>query len=128
MQDPVSRDTLLRAMAPVIKSARQRLGLSQERLAECVALTTEYMARIERGRALPSLETFVFLADALGVSADELLGTMDIEQQPARDPTTGAEPELARLAMSIMSLDRLGRVAVLAVLRALEAHARRRTE
>jgi transcriptional regulator with XRE-family HTH domain len=128
MKDPVSRETLLQAMAPAIKRARTRLGLTQDSLAEHMALTTEFMGRIERGRALPSLETFVSLLDMLGVSADELLGTVHVAQQPPLDPLVDTRPDLAKLAMRIMDLERLGRAAVVAVLRAMEARAARDTD
>lgn len=56
-----------------IKAAREARGLTQEALAGIVDLSTTHMSVIERGIKSPRLETFVALANALDVSADDLL-------------------------------------------------------
>ena len=47
--------------------------LRQEDLAEKADLSTNYIGAIERGEKIPSLETFVLIINALGVSADMIL-------------------------------------------------------
>ena len=56
-----------------VKDARTSKGYTQERLAECIDLSTTHISNIENGNAIPSLKTFVDIANALSVSADPLL-------------------------------------------------------
>ena len=52
---------------------RLRNNLSQEELAQKVQISRVHIGNLERGEKLPSMEAFVNLANALNVSADELL-------------------------------------------------------
>ena len=63
----------LKAVGRRFKAARERKHLTQEQLAEIVDLSPMHVSVIERGVKPPKLETFVALANALEVSADELL-------------------------------------------------------
>lgn len=56
-----------------IRKYRLMKKLRQEDLAEKVDLSTNYIGAIERGEKIPSLETFVLIINALGVSADMIL-------------------------------------------------------
>ena len=56
------------------RAARAALGLSQADVAERLGLSLEFVGRIERGVALPSVPTLVSLVQVLGVSSDVLLG------------------------------------------------------
>lgn len=56
-----------------IKAAREKRGYTQEQLAEIVGLSPMHISVIERGVKPPKLDTFVRIANALGVSANELL-------------------------------------------------------
>lgn len=56
-----------------IKIMRERANLTQEQLAELVDISPTHMSVIERGVKTPKLDTFVRIANALGVSADVLL-------------------------------------------------------
>jgi transcriptional regulator with XRE-family HTH domain len=56
-----------------IKTFRRRRGLSQFALAELVDKSPAFISYIERGKKSMSIETFVYIANALNVSADELL-------------------------------------------------------
>ena len=63
-----------------IKEKRNKLGLTQEKLAEKCNLSVGYIAHIERGSKSLSLETAVKISHVLNVSIDYLL--MDeIEEQ-----------------------------------------------
>jgi transcriptional regulator with XRE-family HTH domain len=66
--------SLARNIGKSARSARTALGLSQADIAERLELSLEFIGRIERGLALPSVPTLVALAGVLGVSADTLLG------------------------------------------------------
>ena len=56
-----------------IRKYRKNKGWSQEKFAEKIGLSVTYTGRIERGEKVPKLETFITIANTLGVSADLLL-------------------------------------------------------
>lgn len=56
-----------------IREARQRKGYTQHALAEQANIAEVYLGEIERGTKMPSLNSFIKLAEALEVSADYLL-------------------------------------------------------
>ena len=63
----------LKAIGSRIKAAREKKGLTQESLSEIVDLSPMHMSVIERGVKPTRLDTFIRIANALEVSADELL-------------------------------------------------------
>ena len=56
-----------------IRACREAKGWRQEDFAERVGLSVTYTGMIERGEKVPKLETFIRIANTLGVSADVLL-------------------------------------------------------
>ena len=56
-----------------IGEIRKRRGLSQQKLSEIIDKSPTYVSYIESGLKCMSLVTFVSIANALHVSADELL-------------------------------------------------------
>jgi len=70
-----------RAVADVIRHHRVVAGLTQVQLAERIGGSEIGVRTWERAASSPSLETFLLLADALGVDAKELLG--DIQNKMA---------------------------------------------
>ena len=56
-----------------IRTARRRRGISQMDLAKLIFTSPPYISYIENGTKGISMETFVLIANALNVSADELL-------------------------------------------------------
>ncbi len=61
-----------------IKNERIKRGITQQRLAEKIDISTNFMSLIENGRNM-SVETLIKIADAFSVSVDYLLSdTMDI--------------------------------------------------
>ena len=56
-----------------IKRYRTDKGLSQEELGQTVSVNTQHISNIEAGRKYPSLELLILIANALDVSADDLL-------------------------------------------------------
>lgn len=63
----------LSAIGKRIKEARERKHMTQEELAELTDLSPTHISVIERGVKMPKLETFIVIANELGVSADTLL-------------------------------------------------------
>ena len=62
-----------RAIGKRIRIARIRADLTQEGLADRVNLSPSHMSNIETGTTRVSLTTIVNLANALGVTVDDLL-------------------------------------------------------
>jgi transcriptional regulator with XRE-family HTH domain len=56
-----------------VRAARRQQGLTQERLAELIGRTPESVSNIERGFALPSIETLDVIAQKLGVPLAQLV-------------------------------------------------------
>lgn len=56
-----------------IRKFRLSKKLRQEDLAEKTGLTANYIGMVERGEKIPSLETFINILNALGVSSDMVL-------------------------------------------------------
>lgn len=56
-----------------IKEFRKGKGLTQEKLAEISGIEPSNISHIERGATKPSLPTLVAIANALGVTLDELV-------------------------------------------------------
>ena len=56
-----------------IKRYRMDKKMSQEELSQIVAVNYQHISNIEIGRKYPSLELLVLIANALDVSADDLL-------------------------------------------------------
>ncbi len=62
-----------KALGSRIRTYRKQRNLSQEKLAELACICTTHISHIETGNTVPSLTTLVYIANALEVSADELL-------------------------------------------------------
>ena len=56
-----------------IKAAREAAQITQEELAEAVGCTAKHIGAIERGIKTPRLDTFIIIANRIGVSSDYLL-------------------------------------------------------
>ena len=56
-----------------IRQFRVERKMRQEDLAEKTGLSANYIGMVERGEKIPSLETFIHIANALSISADMLL-------------------------------------------------------
>ena len=63
----------LDSIGKYIRKYRNAKKLRQEDLAEITELSVTYIGMVERGEKIPSLETFISIVNALGVSADMLL-------------------------------------------------------
>lgn len=76
-----------------IGNFRNKKGMSQEELGERANISRKHISLIEIGSSSPSLDTLVNIANALGVSADDLLvDSLDY-------PISTADSELHRLLL-----------------------------
>jgi transcriptional regulator with XRE-family HTH domain len=66
--------TSRRASGRRIRAARQRAGLTQQRLAEAIGAGRVTVVRWEHGQQEPSIHQAAELAKALGMSLDQLFG------------------------------------------------------
>lgn len=96
-----------------MRAARKTLGLTQAQVADKVKVSAEFYARIERGNALPSVETLASLVTALGVSADRLLGLDRALRQPPKTRLPAAIAYIVQCARADKKTYKL----VLAILR-----------
>lgn len=60
-------------MGRIMKQKRELLELSQEDLGSMTLTSNVHISNIEKGTRAPSLDLFVEIANALGLSADDLL-------------------------------------------------------
>lgn len=56
-----------------VKACRKTMGISQEKLAEMINVSSHYIYEIERGMKSMSLETLINLSSALNLSTDYIL-------------------------------------------------------
>ena len=59
-----------------IQAARKQKNMSREELAEKSGLSAKFIGNIERGEKAVSLDSFVCIANVLGVGADTLWGSV----------------------------------------------------
>jgi transcriptional regulator with XRE-family HTH domain len=65
-----------------LKELRKKSGWSQQKLAERAGLSYNTITKIEQGAATkPTIQTIIKVADAFGISIDELLGRAKRETQ-----------------------------------------------
>ena len=67
-----------------VRHHRKQNGLSQEELAEQAETSRIHISNIERGEVAPSLEMLLSIANALNVSADDLLAGNLLSANTAR--------------------------------------------
>ena len=65
-------DNIREILAKNLRENRQRLNLSQPKLAELANLSTHYIASIETSRKFPTPDVLERLAEALGIESHEL--------------------------------------------------------
>jgi len=77
MRPPTSRDQLRLAFADTVQILRQRVGLSQERLALEAGVSRGYMGKLEREQHTPTIESIYKLLPALQVTFAEFATEFD---------------------------------------------------
>jgi transcriptional regulator with XRE-family HTH domain len=70
---PSERRRVGLAFGAALRAARKHKGMTQEQLAEAADLDRTFPTLLERGLRTPTLGTLLRLAEALGISAEELV-------------------------------------------------------
>lgn len=76
-------------MGQRLQELRQRAGLSQSELARAAEVPIGSLRNWEHGRRTPLLDAAARIAQALGISLDELAGTGQAEATPAKKKRKG---------------------------------------
>jgi transcriptional regulator with XRE-family HTH domain len=79
-----------------VREAREKRGLTQEKLAERTGLSKGFLSDVENGNSDISSENLLKVADALGANLDYLLRG-EAPRSPSREPVV-IPPELSRFA------------------------------
>jgi transcriptional regulator with XRE-family HTH domain len=69
----MKRDEYRRLFAKRLRSIRKKTKLTLETAAERANLSGNYWGEVERNKKVPSLDTIVAMADALGISVESLM-------------------------------------------------------
>ena len=69
----VKEQTISERFGQVVKSVRERQGMSQEKLAELAEIDRTYVSMIERGKKHPTLKVASRIADALNMRLSEII-------------------------------------------------------
>jgi transcriptional regulator with XRE-family HTH domain len=99
-----------RAVGQRIKAAREKKNMTQEDLAACIDISPTHVSVIERGTKIPRMDTFVAIANVLGVSADDLL--VDVVDRA----TAGVASELSAAIEALPHEERMRVLKVVSVL------------
>lgn len=75
---------ILKKLGERIREERKRAGLTQEKLAEKVDLSPDYIGYIERGKQAPYLKTLERIAESLGAEVYELFMFEEGDKRSAR--------------------------------------------
>ena len=92
-------------LASRIKDLRLVAGLTQEQLAEKIGVKKQNISRYESGRVEPNIRTAKKLADALGVSLEDMAAGVSSFSSPA----PALSPDEAQLVEDYRSLNKEGR-------------------
>ncbi len=77
---PIKKEIVFDAGAK-IKELRTKLGMSQKELAEKVDLTPSFISQLENSQISPSLNSFLQICNALGVSPTVVLENKDVKEE-----------------------------------------------
>ncbi|WP_063039034.1 helix-turn-helix domain-containing protein [Nocardia grenadensis] len=89
MDDQPSIGSVIEQIAPRLRSAREKKGISLAGLARTTGISTSTLSRLESGQRKPSLELLLPITAALGIPLDEIVAAPRIldprvPQQPTR--------------------------------------------
>ncbi len=85
MKEPMPKELDFIQMGKRIRAQREDLGLTREKLAEKLSVSSKFIADIENGVKGISIKKFFALIQILGVSADYLLTGIDDGPREERD-------------------------------------------
>ncbi|NPV52170.1 MAG: helix-turn-helix transcriptional regulator [Firmicutes bacterium] len=78
-----------------LRDIRLSKGLRQLDVARRARITRVFYTQIENGYRLPSMQKASQLANALGISIEELYDALEVTYRHARDKETGREQQSA---------------------------------
>ena len=107
-----------------LKEWRLKRGMSQEELARTADVPTASVSHFETGHRFPNAETLRRLADALGVSADYLLGRV---KDPIGEDLEAADPEIAVLFRRFQGMSKGAREQVKQLFETVDAMDKKRS-
>ena len=84
-------------VAANLRAARKRAGLTQEELAHRIGRTAESLSNVERGLALPALDTLIALSNTLGMAVQDFLPDPEF---------VGRDPQSLKLEAELLSISR----------------------
>jgi transcriptional regulator with XRE-family HTH domain len=70
---PDRATAIQRKLATAIRLERNARGMSQDKLAEKSGLSLNFIGRVERSEQMASIASVVQIAEALGITGEELL-------------------------------------------------------
>lgn len=79
--EPARPPVMTAAVGKRIKAAREAAGMTQKQLAEKLGVSDTYVSQYERGKRNPKWYTLMNIADALGVTLNEVTVSLDAEGQ-----------------------------------------------
>ena len=91
-----SDNTAMKAVGKRIQKIRREKGYTQERFAEMVGLSTNYLSDIERGKSSARLDKLVLIMNTLGCSADEIFA--DVVNNGFKVKSTRISEEIEKLS------------------------------
>ena len=92
-----------------IQKIRKQKGLTQDRLAEDINISSKYLSSIERGKENPTLNTIIQLSESLDVDLDKIfelvhLDDPEISRKRIISLIDKAEPEQLKMIYRILSV------------------------
>ncbi len=102
----------LLALGKKVREARRKMGLTQQQLSELISCSPEWISKIERGRASPSLSCIASIGHVLGTDL-----TLLLDGAKVLDGGQRSAPDLG--ASLIRSLDADGQDVAIWMLEAL---------
>ncbi len=108
----IKHDPIVLTFADRLRTARRKLGMSQQALARAAQVTTNYIGLLERGEVSPGLDMVGRLARTLGIDPTEMIA------EPGRKSTSleVAKEQLRRHIEDFLAHDDLAAVQAMALL------------
>lgn len=69
---------MAKAVAIVLRQARTDAGMTQDEVAAKAGIDRSYLSDVERGEGAVSLEVFLGICQAIGVSASDVLSRIEV--------------------------------------------------
>lgn len=105
------------SMGELISQFRKEQGMTQKDLADKMNVTDKAVSKWERNLSCPDINSLPTLAEALGVSVEELLNTTKREEQ-----SNSKVDQIVDLALKVITLAMGVAVVVTSVLKQIDLH------